>query len=302
MAADVAAPALTVVVPAVNSWADLDGCLAALEAERVDTTLEVLVVNRLGPALAAQVTARYPWVRLLPATTETTIPQMRAQAFAVASGSAVAVIEDHVLVPRGWAGRMLACLDAGEDVVGGAVENAATETLMDWAAFLCEYSQLLPPLPSGPVGGITGNNTIYRRTVLAGYESAWRAGRWENYLHDAMRAGGVTLMQHPEIVVGHKKHYTFWEYTSQRYLYSRSYAGARLLGAPLARRLFTGCAAFALPPLIYWRVVSAVWKKGQHRGHLLRSLPLLVPFVCAYAVGEILGYWFGPGDALQQVT
>ena len=296
------APALTIVVPAVNTWSDLDGCLAAIAAERTDLVLEAIVVNRLGPDLEARARERYPWVRVLPATRETTIPQMRAQAFAVAGGEAVAVIEDHVQVPRGWARQMLACLAAGDDVVGGAVENAATERVMDWAAFLCEYSQLLPPLPSGPVDGITGNNTVYRRSVLGRYETAWRAGRWENYLHDAMRHDGVRLMQHPEIVVGHKKHYTFWEYASQRYLYSRSYAGARLIGAPLARRVLTGCAAFALPPLIYLRVVSAVWKKGQHRGQLLRSLPLLVPFVCAYAVGEILGYWFGPGDALQQVT
>lgn len=302
MAAEVAALALSVIIPAVNTWTDLDCCLAALAAERADTSLEVLVVNRLGPELEARVRERYSWVRVLSVTRETTIPQMRAQAFAAAGGDAVAVIEDHVLVPRGWTRQVLACLAAGEDVVGGAVENAATERLMDWAAFLCEYSQLLPPLPSGPVGGITGNNTAYRRSVLARYETAWRAGQWENHLHDAMRQGGVVLMQHPEIVIGHKKHYTFWEYTSQRYYYSRSYAGARLLGAPLARRVLTGCAAFALPPLIYWRVVSAVWRKGQHRGHLVRSLPLLVPFVCAYAVGEILGYWLGPGDALQKVT
>jgi hypothetical protein len=222
-------------------------------------------------------------------------------AFEAATGGAVAVIEDHVLVPPGWAKAMLAHLDRGEDVIGGAVENAATEKLVDWAAFLCEYSQLLPPLAAGPVDGITGNNTVYRRAVLARYRGVWQAGRWENYLHDAMRRDGVVLHQHPEIVVGHKMHYTVGLYLSQRYIYARSYAGARVTGAPLWRRLAYGAAAFLLPPLLFRRVTGTVWAKRRHRRELLRSLPLLALFVTAWGAGEVIGYWFGPGDALSRV-
>jgi hypothetical protein len=50
-------------------------------------------------------------------------------------------------------------------------------------------------------------------------------------LHDAMRADGVKLICDPNIVVGHKMHYRFVDYLSQRYLYARSYAGARVSGA-----------------------------------------------------------------------
>lgn len=294
--------ALSVVVPSVNGWGDLGGCLAALERQREDVALEVLVVDRLGEALQQQVKQHFPWVRVLSAPGGTTIPALRAMAFEAASGDAVAVIEDHVLVPPGWARAMLARLEAGEQVIGGAVENAATEKLVDWAAFLCEYSQLIPPLASGPVRGITGNNTIYRRELLARYGEVWRAGRWENYLHDALHRDGVTLYQHPEIVVGHKKHYTVWEYLSQRYLYARSYAGARVAGMPASRKLAYGCAGFLLPPLLFVRVVRTIWGKGRHRRELLRSLPLLLLFTSGWGVGEIVGYWCGPGDALAKVT
>jgi hypothetical protein len=93
----------------------------------------------------------------------------------------VAVIEDHVIVPEGWAAQLLAAQARGEEVVGGSVDNAATARLVDWAAFLCEYSQLLPPLPEGPVPGLTGNNTVYRRSLLEKHRDTTRAGRWENY-------------------------------------------------------------------------------------------------------------------------
>ena len=293
---------LSVVVPSVNGWGDLEGCLAALERQRAEVTLEVLVADRLGAAVTNRVRDRFPWVRVLSAPLSTTIPELRAQAFEAATGEAVAVIEDHVLVPPGWARAMLARLALGEDVVGGAVENAATEKLVDWAAFLCEYSQLIPPLPVGPVPGITGNNTIYRRSVLRRHAAAWRAGRWENYLHDAFKAEGVVLHQRPEIVVGHKKHYTVWEYLSQRYLYARSYAGARVAGQGVAKKLVYGGAAFLLPPLLFVRVVRTLWGKGRHRTELMRSLPLLALFTSSWGVGEIIGYWFGPGDALAKVT
>ena len=277
------------------------GCLEALEAERAEVDFEVLVPDRVGKATRATIAAEFPKVRVIAASASTTIPELRAMAFEQASGAAVAVIEDHVLVPRGWARAMLNCLADGEDVVGGAVENAATDRLVDWAAFLCEYHHLLPPIPAGPVDCLTGNNTVYRRSVLACYADAWRAGQWEDHLHRAMRRGGVTLHQHPEIVVGHRMHYTVGRYFGQRFLYSRAWAGMRSANAPVPEPLIRGAVALLLPPVLFWRVVRTVWKKKSHRRELIRSLPLIALFTLAWGAGEMVGYWFGAGDALARV-
>lgn len=292
---------LSVVVPSVNGWSDLSDCLRALMVAGKDVPLEVLVVDRLGEAVRERIRAEYPAVRILAAAPGTTIPQLRALAFEAATGDAVAVIEDHVLVPPDWARSLLAALATGEDVIGGSVENAATENLVDWAAFLCEYSPLIPPLPAGPVAAITGNNTVYRRTLLQRYRSVWTAGGWENRLHDAMRRDGIPLQQHPEIVVGHKMHYSVSGYMGQRYLYARAWAGDRVAGGSPLRRAGYGCAALLLPGLLWARIVRTVWRKGRHRRELIRSLPLLLLFVMAWGAGEVVGYWFGPGDALPRV-
>lgn len=293
---------LSVVVPSVNGWSDLDGCLAALELQRRDASLEILVADRVGEPVRASIRSRYPAVRLLEADPGTTIPDLRAMAFASAQGRSVAVIEDHVLVPPGWARQLLDAQERGEEVVGGSVENAATHRTVDWAAFLCEYSHLLPPLADGPSDWLTGNNTVYRRALLERYRAVTEQGRWENHLHDRLREDGVTLYCRPAIRVGHKKHYTIWEYFSQRYLYSRSYAGARVADAAAPRRFAYGLAACALPPVLFYRTVSRIWKKGVHRAELVRSLPLLALFVTGWAAGEAVGAWFGPGDALSKVT
>lgn len=299
------AVALSVVVPGVNGFGDLAGCLAALEAERADTTLEVIVAERCGPAVRAAVRERFPWVRIVEAPPGTTIPALRIAAFDAARGESVAVIEDHVIVPRGWARSLLAAQSSagehGAAVVGGTVVNAADQRLVDWAAFLCEYSHCIPPLPAGPSDWLTGNNVIYPRALLQRYRAGLSADKWENHLHDLMRRDGIPLICHPEIEVGHKKHYTVGEYLSQRYLYARSYAGARVGSAPAARRLAYGAAALALPPVLYYRTVSRILAKRAHRRELVRSLPLLALFVTAWGAGEVAGAWFGPGDSLSRV-
>ena len=294
-------PNLSVVIPSVNGWADLQGALDALCAQQGGINLEMLVVERVGNAVRVPLRQLFPQATVIEVATHVTIPQMRAMAFEAAHAEVIGVIEDHVIVPTNWAQRMLAAHATGALVVGGAVDNAATDKLVDWAAFLCEYSHCLTPPPSGPAPWLTGNNVTYRKSLLQRFHATLRQGRWEDTLHNAFKNAGIALISQPDICVGHKKHYSVSEYTSQRYLYSRAYAALRVQDAPWSKRLLYGCAAFALPPLIYWRVVSQVLKSGRYRTELLRSLPLLALFATSWAVGEAVGYWRGDGGALAQV-
>lgn len=294
-------PELSVVIPSVNGFSDLRECLDALVRQSDQVRLELLVVERCGESVRRQVRERYPSVHLIEVDASVTIPEMRAVAFDRATAPAVAVIEDHVIVPPDWARRLLAALGGGEQVIGGAVENAATETTLDWAAFLCEYSHCLPPLPAGQAEWLTGNNVVYPRAVLERHRGATHAGKWENHLHDALKASGVPLVCDPAIVVGHKKHYTFGEYLTQRYLYSRSYAGARVDGAGPVKRLAYGAVSLLLPPLLFYRTVTRIRAKGRHLDKLTLSLPLIAVFVVSWGIGEAVGSVFGAGDSLQKV-
>ena len=269
---------ISVVIPSVNSIEDLRGCLDALRRQD-GVSPEIIVVDRLGESVRNALAAEYPEVVVIPSPRDATIPEMRAIGFNRASADAVAIIEDHVIVPPEWAGKLLKALAEGADVAGGPIENSATEKLVDWAAFLCEYSGCLPPLPGGESDWLPGNNIVYRKSVLQKYEDVYNQGKWENHLHDAMRADGVKLIMLPDLIVGHKMHYTFNLYMSQRYLYARSYAGARVSdkGAPV--RAAYGLAAFILPPLMFYRTLKRITDKGRHLDKLWPSLPMIVAFV-----------------------
>jgi hypothetical protein len=88
---------------------------------------------------------------------------------------------------------------------------------------------------------------------------------------------------------------------SQRYLYARSYAGARVAGKPAPVRLAYGAAAFGLAPLMFVRTVRNILAKGRHVDRLWPSLPMISAFVCSWGAGEVVGYWFGAGDSLSKV-
>ena len=307
-------PELAVIIPSVNSYDDLDGCLRALATDQ-GARITVIVVDRLGEHVRHWIRKDHPGTLVIAVPGDTSIPQMRAigirRAAATAAPAiavpAIAVIEDHVIVPPGWARAMLDTLTPGTDVAGGAVDNAATGTWVDWSAFLCEYSSTLPPLPAGPSDWLPGNNVIYRTAVLVRHDAVLDEGKWENRLHDAIRAGGsgfggTPLMLHPEIVVGHKMHYSFGLYMAQRYLYSRSYAGAMRDGMPKGKQIVMGAAALiALPPLMFLRTIRRIRAKRRYPRELIRALPLLVPFCLSWGAGEAAGYWFGPGRAMSRV-
>lgn len=295
-------PELSVVVPSVNHLAMVTETLAALTAEAADLELEILVPERTGQETREKLSTTFPDAVLIPVAEHTPIPTMRRLAFEQASAPVVAVIEDHVIVPPGWARDLVEAVSEECPVVGGWVRNAATDRLVDRAAYICEYGHMLTTLPSGPADWLTGNNVAYHRSLLDRFQDVIDEDRWENRLHDAVREAGVTLHRFTEIEVGHKMHYSSaLEYAGQRFLYSRAYAGMRLDGASRIRSLTYGLAAFALPPLLLLRIVKSGWGAPEARRDLFGSLPMLSLFVCSWALGEVVGAWVGPGDALGRI-
>lgn len=295
-------PDLSVVVPSVNGPETLSRTLRALYDQDEGTALEILVPERTGEATRSVVRRDFPEAVVLPVAEGTTIPAMRRAAFDASSAAVVAVIEDHVIVPPGWAAQMVDAVTEERPIVGGWVHNGATERLVDRAAYLCEYGHMLTPLTSGEAEWLTGNNVAYHRSVLERFRRVIDEDQWENHLHDAAREAGVPLLRRTDIEVAHEMHYrSAMEYAGQRFLYSRAYAGMRLEGSGPMRSFLYGLAAFALPPVLLARIVGNGWGAPEARADLGKSLPMLALFVSAWAVGEIVGAWVGPGDALGRV-
>ena len=189
-----------------------------------------------------------------------------------------------------------------EGAIGGAVVNGAVDRVIDWAVFFCEYASFLRPLPTGTVPYIAGSSAIYDRATIERVEPEHHEEMWEYFMHMRMKEQGVEFYCDPDLWVTHKKDFGFWYFMSQRYHYSRSFAGMRMRNDGLPKRLlYAGAAVVLLPPLLLWRTFRTVWAKPQHRGMLMKTIPALLLFYVSYAWGESFGALFGPGESLARV-
>ena len=296
-------PLISVVIASVNGLPSIRECLEALTQQDTETLYEVLVVDCCDEATREVIRSfPEPTVRLFPVEGRPSIPRLRALGMAAARGEMIAILEDHCNVVPTWIEHLARAHRAGQRAVGGAVANGSIERLVDWAVFFCEYARFMPPIEGGEVGEITGNNSAYERTLLEELGPELEDEVWEGFLHDRIRELGVPFYCDPELLVSHKKEFGFFYFLSQRYHYSRSFAGMRLAGSPFWKRLAYALATPALPPLLALRIGRTVWSKGGlYRPLLLRCGPLLGIFLLMWAWGETVGALLGPGDSLAKV-
>lgn len=295
-------PALSVVIASVNGPDYLGACLAALSRQRGGVLAEVIVADCCGPLTAERVAREYPAVRFYSMEKRLTIPQLRAFGIAHSTGDLIVMTEDHCVPADDWYARIV---DAHARLpylaIGGAIENAAVKRLVDWAAFLCEYSAFVLPLEAGVAHDIPGPNVAYKRAALAEMQDLLDDGRWENFLHARLEERGFELYRDPSVLVYHRKFFGLGEFLSQRYHYGRGFAGMRVHDAPLSRKAMFACGSPLLPPVILYRLGKRLFGRKRHRLVFLRALPLLALFTLSWSFGELVGYVAGPGDSLERV-
>jgi hypothetical protein len=289
---------LSVVIASVNGMPYLGRCLDAL-ADRCPEA-EVVVADWTDEPTRAQIRERWPQVKLLSFDEPMAIPELRAAGIFASTAPVVALIEDHCLVTSAWGARLLAGHAAGHEVVGGPIRNVAVDRIRDWAAFFCEYSAVMEPMPAGRVAGLPGMNVSYGPAAREAIDDLLREGRWENWLHPRLEDRGFELWCEPYAVVEHDKGFGLGEFFSQRYHYSRSYAGMRNPELGQKRALYA-LATPILLPLLYWRMARNVFGRGRARREFAVATPLVLAYITVWAFGEAVGYVFGGGRSLLRV-
>ena len=296
-------PLVSIVIASVNRMPAIGECLDAIVNQKGDVPYEVLVVDRCGEPTRAEIRKRFPRenITVIAAPENTSIPKLRATGMTRAKGRLVAILEDHCNVVPTWLEEIQRLHAAGHQVMGGPVENAAVDRITDWAVFFCEYATFMSPTPRGVVSSVAGSSAIYDRRALERIGPALYDEVWEGFMHQKLAGMGIQFYSDPALTVFHKKEFGFWYFMSQRYHYSRSFAGTRLGDAPTWKRMAYGGATALLPPLLLWRMTSTIWPKRDHRKRFLAAVPLICAFLASYAWGEAVGAVFGPGDSLARV-
>lgn len=279
--------------------------LDSLRQQQGNHSYEIIVGDRLQDAVSAEISNKYPEVLMLPAPPTTTLPELRTIALEKASGKYIIVTEDHCVPSEDWLQSFAAAfLSAPENTlaVGGCVENGVFERSLDWATFFCEYSFFLDPVSEGPGETLPGMNVAYRKEVFEGIErQVLTSGFWETTLHPLLLESGLTLFSTNKIRIFHSKKFSLGLFIRQRFVYSRYYAGLRFDHNQKLHRIVACGASILLPPLLMYRMIRQIRSKKRLGKELRNASPYLALFILIWTLGEMWGYAFGTGKALQAI-
>lgn len=285
---------VTVAVASFRALPLLEACLDSVSAQARDAGARTVVARPLAAGERESLSGRHPTVELVPAPAGAGVPELRGLALDAAGAGPVALTEDHCVASSDWLARLLAGLREGAEVVGGAMGNARTDKAVDWGAYFAEYGFFGPraSVVSDGVPSPTAANVAYAAPLVRRVSEAFRAGAWENVVHDRLRAAGASFAFDPRAEVRQNQRYRLAAFCADRFAHGRAYARDRLAEEGTRRRWLLAAGTALLPAVLASRVARAAG--AAHRRAFVRALPFTLCFLGAWAVGELAGYLAGP--------
>jgi len=293
------APHLSVLMATRHPWPAARASLDRLYDDARGVDAEIVVAIGDLRARPEDAVTRYPGVAWVSAP-GASVFALRALALRHARGDVVAITEDHAIVVPGWCERTVAVhADHPEAAgVGGAVDNGATETAIDWASFFIANGPFAPPLSGRGARISLQANVSYKRDVLC---DANPMGMIQHTLNEDLAAAGATLIADERLVVVHDQSLSWREHSAGHFHNGRSIAASRLSRLGRRRALYA-VAALGLPPVMLVRTVRTVLPKRRYRRALVASVPAICWLLVCHAAGEVAGYVAGPGRSPEHVA
>lgn len=288
---------LTVVVFLFTSRAHLVRCLEALQAQQANARVEVLLPFDDSLENVNELKARFA-VRLLPLDGRRTPAQLRAAAVHASEAPVIAFLEDHCVPGPDWCARVLAMHEAGHAAVGGAVEKGfppgrTSDSALNWAVYMTDYSRYMRPIAAGPTNSLTDCNVSYKRSDLDAIEKEWTDELHENIVNGLLAARGRPLWLDPEMVVHEQRDLDLVSALRDRYSFGRLFGSTRVQTAALSRRVAMAGAALLMPPVLTARVGHNLFGRGRYRARFVYCIPALLFVTSAWMLGEAVGYLTG---------
>jgi len=148
--------------------------------------------------------------------------------------------------------------------------------------------------PRGPARFVSDSNVVYRREALDEIRGVWGGDYHEYSVHQLLVERGRPIWLTPRTAAWQNRGaITVVEALRERYVWGRSFAGIRVDGVPLGRRLVYACLCPVLPVILTLRLTQRALTHRQRLGEFLIVLPHVAVLTSAWAWGEFVGYLTG---------
>lgn len=286
-------PRLSIIIPCYNARTTIGDCLESLQAQAAEAAIEIIVVDSGTDGTANVVAERFPFARTYRFSERKFCGAARNLGLSQAQAEVVAFLDADCTASPDWVTRVLQAHEHSDLVIGGAVASRAPAGLVSWAAFFCEFSQWMPCRPAGAMADVAGANMSYKRAVFERL-GPFIEGTYcsDTQFHWRLAAQGHTPRFDPSIIVTHSSITALGKFLRHEYAHGRDFGRVRAQhwhwpGWKKALYVATGLA-------IPWKLLAQIaWRTRGSRTYLprlLASLPLLIPGLHAWVVGECAGY------------
>jgi glycosyl transferase family 2 len=296
---------LSVVVTIVDGGAALSRCLAALANQETPPPLEVIIPyddSVAGiPAIAQRFTA-FTFLDLKtlhtsepktgPAGQHELYDQRRAAGLGAAQGDLVAIVEDRGVPRANWAATAVKLhARLPYPAIGGAIENGR-DRILNWAVYFCDFGRYQTPFAPGARDYVSDVNVCYKRAAIVQTGPLWRTRYHEPLVHRALVDAGGVLFLAPELVVDEiRDDLHLGALIQERVAWGRLFATLRVADISGWRRAVLAVLSPLLPALLFVRLARDRAVRRRSRSRFIAASPLVLVLLCAWCLGEAVGYW-----------
>jgi GT2 family glycosyltransferase len=177
--------------------------------------------------------------------------------------------------------------------VGGAIANGEPSNLVAWAAYFCEFSQWMPGTPATLFEDVAGANMSYKRTAFEGL-GGFIEGTYcsDTDFHWRLGRTGHRIRFVPSILVYHHSIRSFPRLIRHEYHHGQYFARVRVQSkkfSRLRRAIYVG-SCLIIPIKLFLQIVLRNIGNRIYASAFLKSIPLLIPCLVSWSVGESMGY------------
>jgi len=289
-------PDLTVVIASFNARATIGACLESLRRQQTARIVETLLVDSSTDGTAGFVRDAYPEVTVIAAARRLYAGAARNLAMPRARAPIVAFLDADCRVNADWVDRVCEAHARPDLLVGGAVDNAPTRSLVSWAYYFCEFNLWLPSRRARYANEVPGCSLSMKREAfdrygpfLEGTYSSDTAFQWK------ANSRGRRAWFTPEARVFHESPSNLGEFLRHTVEHRRGYARVRCLEQRLsAAGRLRGMALQPIAPLLL--MGATAWRLRRCPRHVPRfvaAAPLVLLGYAARSWGEFSGYMRG---------
>ena len=295
---------MSVVIVTPDCYETIRKTMQHLRAQTVRDCLEVVIVASSLERLALDdgELKEFFQFRVVEVGEIGSIARAHAAGIRAASAPVVVISEDHSFPEADWAHALIERHREPWAAVGPVVRNANPDSLISWADFFLGYGAWLDPTPAGEIDHLPGHNSSYKRAILLEYDRVLEAMLEAEFgLHEALRAKGYRLYLEPAARTAHMNFGRLVPWIPYLVHAGRVFAAARAGQWSPLRRLVYIVGAPLIPLVRLWRTRADIRRPGRPAHLWPRIVPALMVGLTLDAVGQVLGYAFGAGNASRKL-